>query len=182
MGFLGQCPISGPISSPPHPRILVLPLGHSIFMPQALVGAWGSRDGPGLVPALLRPTIQRGQMSIRMAKSREGSRERHAADTGQWEWPPRMWSEGGQGKDWNGALAGVAQWTDCRPVNQRVSGSIPIWAHAWVVGQIPSWGCARGNCSMCLSHTNVSLHLFLPPFLLILQKSRNKILKKTPTD
>ena len=27
-------------------------------------------------------------------------------------------------KDW-GALAGVAQWTECRPANQRVSGSVP---------------------------------------------------------
>ena len=28
-------------------------------------------------------------------------------------------------KDFNRALAGVAQWTEHRPVNQRVAGSIP---------------------------------------------------------
>ena len=27
----------------------------------------------------------------------------------------------------NSALAGVAQWIECRPVNQRVAGSIPSW-------------------------------------------------------
>ena len=25
------------------------------------------------------------------------------------------------------ALAGVAQWTECQPANQRVTGSIPSW-------------------------------------------------------
>ena len=37
------------------------------------------------------------------------------------------------------ALAGVAQWIECRPVDQKVDGSI-LRAHAWVVGPIPSWG------------------------------------------
>ena len=40
----------------------------------------------------------------------------------------------------------------------------PIGAHAWVAGQVPSWGCVRGNQLMFLSHTDVSLPLFLPPF------------------
>ena len=42
---------------------------------------------------------------------------------------------------------------------------IPVRAHAWVAGQAPGWGCARGNQSMHLSHTDVSLPLSLPPFL-----------------
>ena len=42
-------------------------------------------------------------------------------------------------------LAGVAQWIECQPVNQEIAGSIPVRAHAWVVGQVPSWGHARGN-------------------------------------
>ena len=43
------------------------------------------------------------------------------------------------------ALAAVAQWIECRPVNQRVTGLIPVRAHAWVAGQVPSWRCMRGN-------------------------------------
>ena len=40
----------------------------------------------------------------------------------------------------------------------------PLRAHAWVVGQIPSWGHVIGNRMMYLSHIDVSLPLFLPPF------------------
>ena len=43
------------------------------------------------------------------------------------------------------ALAGVAQWVARWSTNQKVAGSIPGRARAWVAGQIPSWGCARGN-------------------------------------
>ena len=60
------------------------------------------------------------------------------------------------------ALAGVAQWIECRPANQKVTGPIPVRTRAWVVGQVPSWGCVRGNWQM-YSHY-VSLPLFLPPF------------------
>ena len=38
------------------------------------------------------------------------------------------------------ALAGVSQWIECWPANQRVAGSIPSQAHAWVVGQVPIRG------------------------------------------
>ena len=50
-----------------------------------------------------------------------------------------------------GALAGVAQWTECQPVNQRVTSSIPVRAQAWVAGQVSYWGCVRGNQTMFLS-------------------------------
>ena len=45
--------------------------------------------------------------------------------------------------------------------NQRVAGSIPSRAHAWVAGQVPSCGCVRGN------HTPMflSLSFSLPPLL-----------------
>ena len=58
-----------------------------------------------------------------------------------------------------GALAGVAQWIEPQPANQRVAGSIRVRAHAWVVGQVP-W------CRACKRqpHIHVSLPLFLPPF------------------
>ena len=43
------------------------------------------------------------------------------------------------------ALAAVAQWIECRPVNQKVADWIPVRAHAWVAVQVPSWGYGRGN-------------------------------------
>ena len=47
-------------------------------------------------------------------------------------------------KDWK-TLAGVAQWIEHQPENQKVAGLIPVRAHAWVVGQVSSGGRARGN-------------------------------------
>ena len=37
-----------------------------------------------------------------------------------------------------------------------------VGAHAWVAGQVPSWGHTRGNPSMFLSHIDVSRPLFIP--------------------
>ena len=42
--------------------------------------------------------------------------------------------------------------------------SFPIRAHAWVVGSVVVGVHTRGNLSMFLSHINVSLPFFLPPF------------------
>ena len=42
-------------------------------------------------------------------------------------------------------LAGVAQWTECQPVNQSVTDSIPSQGTAWVASQVPSKGHERGN-------------------------------------
>ena len=54
-----------------------------------------------------------------------------------------------------GALAGAAQWTAWRPVNQKVLGSISVRAHSWVVGQVPSRGRGRGNHTlMFLPHSS----------------------------
>ena len=50
--------------------------------------------------------------------------------------------------------AGVAQWIECPPENQRVG--FPIRAYAWVVGQVPSRGPVSSN------HTDVSLSPSLP--------------------
>ena len=38
----------------------------------------------------------------------------------------------------------------------------PVRAHAWVVGQVPSWGRARGNWWLCISCTSMFLSLFSP--------------------
>ena len=42
-------------------------------------------------------------------------------------------------------LAGMAQWIECQPANQRVTGSIPSLEHIPGFGPGPSGGHARGN-------------------------------------
>ena len=55
---------------------------------------------------------------------------------------PRMEGKPEEGENTDEVPAGAAQWIECQPVNRRVAGSIPIGAHAWVAGQVPS----RGQC------------------------------------
>ena len=57
------------------------------------------------------------------------------------------------------ALAGVAQWIECQPANQRVAGSIPSQGTCLDCGPGPQWGARERQ-----PHTDVSLPLFLPPF------------------
>ena len=54
-------------------------------------------------------------------------------------------------------LAGMAQWIEHRPANQRVTGQFPVRAHAWVAGQGPSKGCARGNHTLMFLSLSFSL-------------------------
>ena len=78
------------------------------------------------------------------------------------------------------SLAGVAQKTELWPVNQSV--------HAWVVGQVPYWGCAVGSQSMFHSHTGFS-HMSMfstsfspsPPLSLNLNNFFFNFIKKEPT-
>ena len=56
------------------------------------------------------------------------------------------------------ALAGVAQWIERQPANQRVTGSIPSQGTRLGCGPGPNRGHTRGN------HTLVFLSLFLLPF------------------
>ena len=44
-----------------------------------------------------------------------------------------------------GTPASVAQWIEHWPMNQKVAGLIPVGAHAWVAGQVSSWGHVRGD-------------------------------------
>ena len=37
----------------------------------------------------------------------------------------------------NSALAGVAQWIECGPANQRLLVQFPVRAHAWIAGLVP---------------------------------------------
>ena len=52
------------------------------------------------------------------------------------------------------ALAGVAQWVEHQPVNQKVAGSIPSQGTCLGVARVLSKGCMRGN------HTLMFLSLF----------------------
>ena len=58
------------------------------------------------------------------------------------------------------ALAGVAQWIEHQPANQRVSVQFPVRTHAWFAGQVPM---LQGEHEK-QPHTDVSLPLFPSPF------------------
>ena len=57
------------------------------------------------------------------------------------------------------ALAGVARWIECWPANQKGSGSFPSQGTGLGCGPGPQQGAQERQ-----PHTDVSLHLFLPPF------------------
>ena len=73
----------------------------------------------------------------------------------------RAWGQGKrEGKGQEIALAGVAPWIDHQPVNQRVTGSIPSQGTYLGCRPGPQWEVREKQ-----PHTDVSLSLFLPPFL-----------------
>ena len=57
------------------------------------------------------------------------------------------------------ALAGVAQWTECWPVNQGIASSVPSQGTCLGCGPSPQKGAHERQ-----PHIDVSLPLFLPPF------------------
>ena len=57
----------------------------------------------------------------------------------------------------NGALAGVAQWIEHGPVNQRVTDSIPSQDTCLSCRPGPQWG-------MHERQPHIDVSLFLPPF------------------
>ena len=59
-----------------------------------------------------------------------------------------------------GALAGVAQWIEHGPENQRVTSSIPSQGTCLGCGPGPQYGACERQ-----PHIDVSLTLFCPPFL-----------------
>ena len=59
-------------------------------------------------------------------------------------------------KSLNGALAGVAQWIERWPVNERVAG--------WIPSQGTCLGCGPGPQHERQIHTDVSLPRLLSPF------------------
>ena len=60
------------------------------------------------------------------------------------------WTERRKG---HASLAGVVQWVNCPPAEQRAA-CFPVSAGAWVVGQVPSWGRTRQQ--------QIDVFLFLP--------------------
>ena len=52
----------------------------------------------------------------------------------------------------------MAQWVEHWPVKQRVPDRFLARVHTWVAGQVPG----AGNCSVFLSHIDVSLLFLLP--------------------
>ena len=56
------------------------------------------------------------------------------------------------------ALAGVAQWIECQPLNQRVANWIPSQGTSLGCRPGPQLGAHKGQ-----PHIDVSLHFFLPP-------------------
>ena len=75
-------------------------------------------------------------------------------------------------------MTSVAQWVGRHLTTKRSLVQFPVRTHAWVVGQVPGWGPARGNWSMFLSHIHISLHLFFPPSSSIKVKNQNLTKKK----
>ena len=75
----------------------------------------------------------------------------------------------------NVALAGMAQWTECRPANQRVAGSIS--SQGTCLRCRPGRGLGGAGRGATGNHTLMFLSLFLPPFLSL---KINKI-SKNPT-
>ena len=65
------------------------------------------------------------------------------------------------------ALAGVAQWTECWPANQRVAGSIPSQGTCLGYRPGPRWGLCKRQ-----PHNDVSLPLFLLYLKIFFKKSK----------
>ena len=63
-------------------------------------------------------------------------------------------------------FSGVAQWIKHGPANQRVASLIPSQGLAWVLGEVPSRGCSRGNHTLMF----LSLSFFFPLLSLKINK------------
>ena len=57
------------------------------------------------------------------------------------------------------ALAGMAQWIERWPANQRVTSWFPVGAHTWVAGQVPCRGHVRGNHTLMFPSLSPSFSL-----------------------
>ena len=48
-------------------------------------------------------------------------------------------------KKYLAVLAGVAQWIEHGPANQRVVVQYTVWAHVWVAGHFPAGGIQKAT-------------------------------------
>ena len=64
----------------------------------------------------------------------------------------------------NLVLAGVAQWIERQPANQKVTGSIPSQGTCLGFGPGPQYGEIQEAANRRISHPSMFLSLFLPPF------------------
>ena len=55
------------------------------------------------------------------------------------------------------ALAGMAQWIELQPANQRVTGSIPSQGTCLIVAKVPKKGHRRGNHTLMFLSLSFSL-------------------------
>ena len=76
-------------------------------------------------------------------------------------------------RKWNWALAGVAQWIECGLQTKGSPVLLPVRAHAWVAGQVPSGGHVRGNLTLMFLFLSFSL-----PCPLSKMKYNKNLLKK----
>ena len=74
------------------------------------------------------------------------------------------------------ALAGVAQWIECEPANQRVIGSIPSQGTCLGCGpgQVPSRECRRGNHTLIFLSLSFSLPSPLSKINVFLKRTSQK--------
>ena len=78
----------------------------------------------------------------------------------------------------HGALAHVAKWTECRPVNRKVTDSFPSQSTSLGCGPDPQLGvCERQLINGSLAHLAQCISSSLPPSIPLSLKI-NKILKK----
>ena len=62
------------------------------------------------------------------------------------------------------ALTGLAQWIECRPANQKVTGLMPNQGTFLGCGARSPVGGVPEATDGCISCTSIFLSLFLPPF------------------
>ena len=73
-------------------------------------------------------------------------------------------------KNWEKALAGVAEWVEHLPVKERSLVRFLVRAHAWAVGQVPIWGRVRYiSCTLMFLFLSSSLS---PSLLLSLKVNK----------
>ena len=138
-----------------------------LLLPDVSWCDWKMRERPQvdatepLLPASFLPLAEErstGFQALPLAQPQEGYPEpappklEHLRNDGSHRWKNRAKTKA------HSALAGVAQWMEHRPANQRVAGSIPSQVTCLGCRPGPRWGAHERQ-----PHTDVSFPLFTPP-------------------